>query len=161
MYGPYCQYIFVGKSIKHHFCHRRNHIQDEAKLVPFPWAWNCNFFTCIHEAIGFPCCNFQFVNIYRNILILYLCFDVSKFHIPTCTWKIPVPSTASQAFIHSRLTAWARQLWRHVHNYMTRACCASFVSMYMARTYCASFISTYRPHAYRVLVISMTPHTLE
>ena len=31
--GKSCQYICMGKSIKHHFCHRRNHIQGDIELV--------------------------------------------------------------------------------------------------------------------------------
>ena len=69
-----------------------------------------------------------------------------------------VPSTASQAFIHSILTAQARPLWRHVHNYMVCAYCAPFISKYMARAYRASFIITYGPRAYRAPVISTEPY---
>ena len=72
-----------------------------------------------------------------------------------------VPSTASQDFIHSSLTARARLPWRHVQDYMACAYHTPFISTYMAHAYYASFISTYGPCAYHVPVISMTPHTLE
>ena len=58
-----------------------------------------------------------------------------------------VPSTASQAIIHSLLTAQARPLCHHVHNCMTRTYRAPFISTYMARAYCAPFISMYGPRS--------------
>ena len=81
-------------------------------------------------------------------------------------WKIFLlpganPSTASQAFIKSCLTARVRPLWRHIHDYMARTYHAPFISICMAGAYRASFISTYITRAYRESVISTTPHTLE
>ena len=58
-----------------------------------------------------------------------------------------VPSTASKAITHSRLTVKACPQWRHIHDYMARTYRASFISTYMARAYCAPFISTYGPRA--------------
>ena len=72
-----------------------------------------------------------------------------------------VPSTASQAFIQSSLTAWARHPWRHVHDYVLRAYRASLTSTYMARAYRAPLISTYKLRDYCASVISTTPHKLE
>ena len=37
---PSCQYICVGQSIKHHYCHGINHIQVEMKLVSIPLILN-------------------------------------------------------------------------------------------------------------------------
>ena len=46
-----------------------------------------------------------------------------------------VPSTDSQEFIHSCLTAQARPSWCHVQNYMLPAYCTPFISAYIARAY--------------------------
>ena len=58
-----------------------------------------------------------------------------------------VPSTSSQAIIHSRLTARVRPPRCHIHDYMMRTHRALFLSMYMTRAYRTSFISTYEPRA--------------
>ena len=68
-------------------------------------------------------------------------FDPGDMHIATLVKLVQwvgyliapgntVPSMAYQAIIHSRLTARARPLWHHVHDYMTRTYRPSFISIY-------------------------------
>ena len=86
---------------------------------------------------------------HRRMRYVYLQREIPKTFCQRKTQvKGCVISTASQAFMHSCLTARARLAGRHVHDYMARAYRAQFISTYMAHDYHALFISTYRPRAY-------------
>ena len=119
---------------------------DIKKLIVVCQTWNLQQ--------GSSVAHYSVVNLDKSIVFKDQLYHFMKtINLSSCSFNVP------SCLFHSCCTAWARQPWIHVNEYMARAYCTPFISTYMAHTYRASFIIMYRPRAYRVSVISTTLHT--
>ena len=82
--------IFVWeKTIKYHFCHRRNHIQGEIQLVPLPLAWN---YTCFKDnPWGSYDPSTKFISHWHKQKYINTCIHYFTPKSQVSTWMVKIP----------------------------------------------------------------------